>query len=362
MPNRHSKFFAVLLVAGALFAFGACKDKDSAQGGGDSPAAKGQFAYLPKDANWVVGMYPQQIASSTLFKQYVEPDLGKSAEYQKLKESCGFDPTTTVTGVVFGGNVENEAAVGAVKGITKAQFVKCVPALASEGDTPPKVTEEGEFVKIESGSDATWVGWADEKTAILRSDAKDKATIEAVLKTTEGLDKNENMMKLIGQVDSKAAIWFAVHNDKPDQPIQGVPVQAKALFGSVNFSQGLAVNFTIQQGSPEEAQNTVATMTPQLQAVKQMMPFLAKLEMKPEGSDVHVTLNLNNDELKELAPVLQQQLGGMMPMMGGGGHPEPVDPAAGDPGAADPAAADPAAADPAAADPAAGEAAAPEGE
>jgi hypothetical protein len=359
MPaNRHSKFFAVLLVAGALFAFGACKDKGQGQGGGDSPAAKDQFAYLPKDANWVLGLYPQQIATSALFKQYVEPDLAKSPEYQKLKESCGFDPATTVSGVVFGGNVEKDAAVGAVKGLTKAQFVKCVPALSSAGETPPTVTEDGNFVKIESSGEATWVGWADDKTAILSSDAKDKAVIEGILKTTEGLDKNENMMKLIGQVDSKAAIWFAVHNDKPDQPIQGVPVQAKALYGSVNFSQGLAVNFTIQQSSPEEAQNTVATMTPQLAAVKQMMPFLAKLEMKPEGSDVHVTLNLNEAELKELAPVLQQQLGGMMPMMGGaGGHPEPAEPA-GDPGAADPAAGDPGAAEPAAG----GEAAAPEGE
>jgi hypothetical protein len=107
-----------------------------------------------------------------------------------------------------------------------------------------------------------------------------------------------------------------------------VPVPVNALYGSVNFAQGLALNFTLQQGTPEEAQSTVATMTPQLAAVKQMMPFLSKLEMKPEGSDVQVTLSLNSDELKELAPLLQQQLGGMMPggMMGGpagmdhGGH------------------------------------------
>lgn len=329
MPaNRHSKFFAVLLVAGALFAFGACKDKGQGTGEGDSPAAKGQFAYLPKDANWVIGMYPQQIAASALYKQYVEPDLAKSPEYQKLKEACGVDPATAVSGVVFGGNVDNDGAVGAVKGLTKAQFVKCVPALTSAGETPPTVTEDGNFVKIESGGEATWVGWADDTTAILRSDAKDKAAVEQVLKTTDGLDKNETMMKLIGQVDSKAAIWFAVHNTKPDQPLQGVPVQAKAIHGSVNFTQGLAVNLTLQQNTPEEAQNTVATMTPQLAAVKQMMPFLAKLEMKPEGSDVHVTLNLTEAELKELAPMLQQQLGGMMPMMGGAGDVEPMDPAA----------------------------------
>lgn len=320
MPaNRQSKFIAVLLVAMALPAFGACK-KDQADGGADSPAAKGQFAYLPKDANWVVGVYPQQLASSAMFNEYVVPDLAKSPEYQELKAACGFDPATAISALVFAGNTDDDAAVGMVKGVSKAQFVQCVPALAASGDEKPTVTEDGDYVKVEAGGQATWLGWVDDKTLVGRSGARDKATIEAVVKTTEGLDKNENMMKLIGKLDSKATVWFAVHNKTPDQPLAGVPVQAQAIYGSVNFAQGLALNFTLQQSSAEEAQSTVATMTPQLAAVKQMMPFLAKLEMKPEGSDVQVSLSLNNDELKELAPLLQQQLGGMMPgMMGGHG-------------------------------------------
>lgn len=339
MPvNHHSKFFAALL-AGALLAIGACKDKGQGQGGDDSPSAKGQFAYLPKDSNVVVGVYPQQIATSGMFKELLEPQLAKSSEFQQLKEKCGFDPLATVSGVVVGGNAETQdGMVLVVKGVTKEQFVKCVPALASEGDTPPKLTEEGNLVHVEASGDSTWFGWADDKTAITRSDVKDKAGIEALLKTTDGLDKNEAMMKLIGQVDSKAAVWFAVLNTKPDQPIAGVPVQAKAIYGSMNFTQGLAFKLTLQQGSPEEAQTTVTGMSGQLEAVKQMMPYLANLTMKAEGSDVHVSLSMTNEEVKQLAPMIQDQIGGMIPGAGMIG-----DPGAGDMDEEAPAADDPAA-------------------
>jgi hypothetical protein len=356
MPaNHHSKLFAVLLMAGALLAFGACKDQ-----GGDSPSAKGQFAYLPKDSNVIVGVYPQQIASSALFKEFVEPELAKNADYQKLKEKCGFDPLKEISGIVVGAKTESEDMVVAISGITKEQFTKCVPAMGPEGQEPPKVTQEGDYVKVEAEGETTWFGWVDAKTMVMRPEAKEKATIEAIVKTTDGLDKNANMMALADKVDKKAAIWFAVHNDKPDQPLAGVPVQAKALYGSLNFSQGLAFLFTLQQGTPEEAQKTVADMTQQLAMVKQMMPALAKLELKAEGSDVHVTLNMTDQEVKELAPMIQQQLGGMMGgMMGGGQPPMPEEPA-GDPGAAG--AADPAAAPPPAGEGAAGEGAEPDGE
>jgi hypothetical protein len=366
MPaNHHSKLFAVLLMAGALFAFGACKD----QGAADSPAAKGQFAYLPKDSNLVVGIYPQQVASSNLFKEFVEPELAKNADYQKVKEKCGFDPLKEIAGIVIGGKTEDsDNMVIAVNGITKEQFTKCVPAMSPEGEEPAKVTEEGDFVKVESQGETTWFGWVDAKTMVMAPEAKEKARIEAIVKTTDGLDKNENMMKLVEKVDKKAAIWFAVHNDKPDQPLEGVPVPAKAVFGWLNFSQGMAFQFTLQQGTPEEAQKTVADLTGQLGMVKQMMPALSKLELKAEGSDVHVTLNMNDAEVKEVAPMVQQQINGMMGgMMGGGQPPMPEEPAA-DPGATAPAAGDPGAAgaegaaQPATGEPAAGEGAKPEGQ
>jgi hypothetical protein len=250
-----------------------------------------------------------------------------------------------------------------VNGITKEQFTKCVPAMSAAGGEQVTVTPEGDYVKVESGGEATWSGWVGDETMIMRSDAKDKASIEAIVKTTDGLDKNENMMKLVGLVDSKAAIWFVVHNDKPDQPLAGIPVQAKALYGSLNFSQGLAFQFTLQQGTPEEAQKTVADMTQQLVMVKQMMPYLAKLELKAEGSDVHVTLNMTNEELKELAPLIQQQINGMMPgMMGAGQPPAAGEPPAGEPAAGEPPAGEPPAGEPAAGEPAAGEGAEPAGE
>jgi hypothetical protein len=321
--NRHSKYFAVLLTAGALM-FGACsKDKKDSTDEGAARPGHARFSYLPKESSFVVGVHPQQIAASTLFKELVEPTLAQNPEneLQKLKDKCGFDPLTTVGSVTMGGDPEQDNNVFSVSGISKDQLIKCAPALAAEEGQKIEVTDDGGYTKITADGETTYLGWLDDKTLVGSSKAKDKATIEAVVKSTEGLDKNVEMMKLIGLVDTKASVWFVLHNANPEKPVAGVPVQAKGMFGAINLSQGLGVNLTIQQSTPEEAQSTVATMTQQLDALKQATPlgkYLSKLEMKAEGSDAQFVLNLSNEEVKELVPLVQQQLLPMMMMMGGG--------------------------------------------
>jgi hypothetical protein len=145
------------------------------------------------------------------------------------------------------------------------------------------------------------------------------------LTSSDGLDKNAEIMDLLKNVDTGATLWMAM---KPaagaDSPLSGFPGGAKptAVFASIQLTSGLKVDAGLRFASADEAKQTAdmgAQVMEQAKADPTMGKFIAKSSMKANGNDVIVKVDLNEAELDELLKMVQQQLGPMMMMMMGGG-------------------------------------------
>ena len=91
-------------------------------------------------------------------------------------------------------------------------------------------------------------------------------------------------------------------------------VKPKAVFGSINVTDGLTVDLRIRLGSPDEATQLVnmakgQTNNPQ---VKQMFD---KLDVTADGADAKIAIAMSNAKLQQLIGMVGGMMGGMM---GGG--------------------------------------------
>ncbi len=310
-----------MTAASMLLATVACsKDKAEVQKGDQAetkaPApskSQARFPFLTKDADFVIGVNPGEFSSSALFQEMLKPMIADQSgtDYEQVKTLCGFDPLVQTKSVVFGGQSgKDDSIVVGVDGVNADQFEKCLNAMGEAEEESPEIAREGNLMKLTSPQgDVTWMGWTSDMTMLASPGATDKAAIEALLARDEGLDSNEALKPLVAKVDDEAGVWFAYKNTDTTAT-STVPVQAEAVYGSIRFSDGLGINVRLGQASAEDAKKTVATMTEQVgQAKEQAGPlgkYLAKFELKADGSEVVIVMNMSNDELKELIPMLQQ--------------------------------------------------------
>lgn len=323
---RKLQCLVAALSLSLLAAAGCDKNKDKEAGkegaegaakSGDPAAAAGRFTYLPADSNLVLGVNVAQIRGSKLFKDMAEPIIKAQAgeDYEKIKTACGFDPLDQVKSLTVGGNTSiNDKVAISIKGINADQLKKCGEAVAASQGEKLEISQEGALTKIVSSGQTSWVGWADDTTMVTSGD--NKALLEQLMGSKETLGKD--LMEMVSKVNTDSALWLAVRdNGDANSPLANAPVKVKAAYGSINLSEGLAIDAALRQSSPEEAQKTVADFTAQLEQFKQSPygKYVSKLEIKASESDVLVKLALNDAELQELMkdPSIQA-LGAMMGM------------------------------------------------
>ena len=309
---RNLKYFVAVALMTSLPMAGCSKDKKEGEAAGEEGAAKaesaqaaaGKFAYLPADTNFVIGINLSQIRSSKLFKDMLEPLIAQQAgeDYEQVKTSCGFDPAEQIESIVVGGVAGQDDRVAvSVKGMNAAQLEKCGKGLAEVQGETIEITHEGKLTKVVADGQTTWMGWMDDATMV--TTGPNKALVEALVGGKEGLSGNQPMMDLTGKVDTGAALWM-IYNEQAGapSPMAGAPVQVKAAHVSVSLAEGLGIDATLRQGSPEEAQKTVADFTGQLESLKESPygKYVSKLELKASESDVVAKLKMNDAELQEM--------------------------------------------------------------
>lgn len=331
---RNLKCLVAVMSMALLAATGCSKDEKKAgdkttavegKGAEAGKATGGRYAYLPPDSNLVIGLNISQIRSSKLFKDMVEPMIKQQAgeDYEQFMTACGFDPVEQIKSVTIGGNTsENDKVAVAVKGMSAAQLKKCGEGVAASKGEKIEITEEGKLTKVVTDGQTSWLGWVDDTTLVTSGD--NKALLESVLASTEGLGSNKEMMGFIGKVDTDAALWLTFRDmGDAGSPLAGAPVKFQAAYGSIGLKEGLQINAAMRQSTPEEAQKTVADFTAQLEQFKQSPygKYVSKMELKANESDVIIKLVLSDAELQELLndPSVKA-LGAMMGAgaMGGG--------------------------------------------
>lgn len=149
------------------------------------------------------------------------------------------------------------------------------------------------------------------------------ATKEGVTEAASGkgtLATSPTFTEMYGKINTSDSLWMLMNGNSKAFDKMPMGVKLKALFGSLNVTDGLALDMRARLDSPDKA-SEMANMG-KAQAAQAAKMF-DKLDISADGADVHVQIGLSQEKLKALITQFGGMLGGAMGggMAGGGTAP-----------------------------------------
>ncbi len=302
----------------------ACKKADDAKGGGGGGATGDDVALIPADSEVVFGLNFAQLQQSALWKQYSPKLMAKmSDKLTQFQAACGFDPMTSFKSMSIGmknlgGADKKPDGVMVVHGPDKAKIMSCMDTYKAEAAKDgTEITVDGDVVLVKDtkNNQTAAMTFVNDTTMIATIGTMGtKDGVKAAAKGGNGLKSSQMFNDLFGKINTGDSLWVLVNGNSPLLDKASMMGKPKAMYGSLNITDGLAVDFHVKSASADEAKSLVdmakaQTDNPQ---VKQMVD---KIDITSNGDDAHFVVTMSAQKLQ----ALMGMFGGMMGMMGGGG-------------------------------------------
>ena len=272
-----------------------------------APAA-GDLGLIPVDSEAVFGVNWSQLQASGLWKQFVEPEMKKDAEFTKnmemFKERCGFDPMTSAKHVAIGmkglgGDMPEGIMV--IHGFDKAKAMACADKWQAEAAKEKvTITKDGDVVlaKDDSGEGAGFMFISDNRMLVVIGKNVDTAAVKKAAQGGSTLSTSAAFVDMYGKINKDQSLWFLVNgNSKIFEDAAQLGLRPKAVFGSVNVTDAITADARARLESADEATKTVANFGGQ---VKAMAGMFDKLDMTADGADVKLSAAASNAKLQSL--------------------------------------------------------------
>jgi hypothetical protein len=285
-------------------------------------AGADDLALLPVDSEAVMGINFSQLQASPLWKKFVEPQMMKGEFPQKLgqfKAKCGFDPMTAIKSLSIGMKGvggDNPDGVIVVHGAGKKESLDCFDKMKDEAaKSGDEISRDGDVVLVKSKKGETVaITFVNDTTAV--AVVGPNASKDGVKKAAQGgsaLKSSPAFVEMYGKINTQASLWMLVNgNAKVFDKAASMGVKPKAVFGSVNVTDGLSVDVRMRLESADQATQRANAFNGQLAGFKSMVD---KLEVGNDGSDVKVSVAMSQQKLEALV----KNLGAMFGGRGGGG-------------------------------------------
>jgi hypothetical protein len=277
------------------------------------------LSLLPVDSEVVMGLNFAQLQQSQLWKQFVEPQLMKGDVQQKLgefKSKCGFDPMSSIKSISIGmkgvGGDKPDGVV-VVHGADKAKSLACLDTMkadaAKEGS---EIKRDGDvvMVKAKDGEDVALM-FVNDSTAVAVIGSQ--ANPDGVKKAAAGgsaLKTSAAFVDMYGKIKTSDSLWLLVNgNSKAFDKAAAMGFKPKAVFGSINVTDGLTLDMRVRLDSADQAATMANTFRGQAAAAAAMVD---KLDITNDGADVKVSVLLSNQKLQNLIKNFGSMLGGAM--------------------------------------------------
>jgi hypothetical protein len=281
--------------------------------------ATDDLSLLPVDSEAVMGINFAQLQTSMLWKKFVEPQMMKGDFPSKLaqfKSKCGFDPMTAIKSIALGmkgvgGDKPDGVAV--VHGAGKKESLECFDKMKDEAaKSGDQITRDGDVVLVKSKKgDTVAITFVNDTTAVAVFGAN--ANKDGALKAAQGgsaLKSSPAFVEMYGKINTQASLWMLVNgNSKVFDKAAQMGMKPKAMFGSVNVTDGLSVDMRMRLESADQATQMANTFKGQLKAFE---PMVDKLDIGADGADLRFAVAMSTQKLEALV----KNLGGMF---GGGG-------------------------------------------
>ena len=304
---------------------------DKAGGGSVNDANGGDLSLLPVDSEMVIGLNIAQLQSSALWKQFSPKIMDKIAgNLADFKADCGFDPLDAVKSIAMGmknmgGGGEPDGAI-VIHGPDKAKVLACVDKEKDKAKAKgTEMTVDGDVVLMKDKNGATSAFTFVNDTTMLGVIGS-KGTKDGVKEAAKGgsaLKSSQTFVDMYSKINTKESLWLLINGNAPFMAkAASAGVKPKAVFGSVNVTDGLTVDLRIRLATPDEATQLVNMMKGQINnpQVKQMFD---KFDVTNDGSDAKIAIAMSNQKLQQLIGMVGGMMGGMMGggMGGAGGTP-----------------------------------------
>jgi hypothetical protein len=334
---RTRKGWLVAVVAFGLGA-GACKKDDKKAGPagtaesttttedkpGDKPAlalpaaAGDDLSLLPADSEMVMGLNFAQLQQSALWKQFAPKLMDKvSGGLAEFKEACGFDPIVAISSVSLGMkglDGDNPAGAFVIHGLDKGKVMSCLDkAKVEAAKKGSDLVIDGDVftVKDEGGQTSAFTFVGNALLGVVGPTASADAAREAA-KGTSALKTSPAFVELYSKINTKESLWLLINGNAPFmKDAQQMGFKPKAVYGSVNVTDGLTVDLRVRLGSSDEASQLVNLAKGQTSS-PQVKQFFDKLDVTGDGADVKVAVAMSSAKLQQVIQLAGGALGGLM--------------------------------------------------
>lgn len=290
--------------------------------------AGADLAYVPADADAVLGFNFTQLQHSALWQQFVAKDLADSPELKAFVADCGFDPLQSLSHVTVGlKGLGGDAISGAVviHGLAKAKAMTCfdtraMPELAKAG---PHVRVDRDVVMIDSPDRTSHAGFTfvDDSTAliVIGDAAQTRQGILDVATGNHGLRGTPGFSDALSDVNTDASMWAMLSDASPivgtvNGAISPYTQQKLGtLYFSLDVSDALALDAGVHLGSPADVARAVATITSKIDAIdpnKSLRQYFDQLDVFADGSDLIFSVAIAGNQLIPLAGAAAMQHAG----------------------------------------------------
>jgi hypothetical protein len=296
---------------------------------GASEGGNDDLALLPVDSEAVFGVNFGQLQQSPLWKQYVAPRIVGNSGIDKFKLICGFDPLESLKSIVVGGKnlgEDDPNFVFVLHGYDKSKSMTCFDndGLAEAEKDGSKVKVDGDVVLItdKSGKKVGFTFVNDNTAlAVVGPGAESKESLKKIAAGGGTLKSSKTFVELFGKLKTSDTLWMVINGDSPAMKGAGaLGIKPKAVFGSLNITDGLTVDGHVRLGTPDEATQLVALLKTQ-SSNPQVKNFVDKLDITSDGVDTNVSVAISAQKLQTIVGMFSAFAGHGGGGMGGGEPP-----------------------------------------
>lgn len=269
--------------------------------------ASDDLSLLPVDSEVVMGLNFAQLQKSALWKKIVEPQLMKSDVQQKLgkfKDTCGFDPIASVQSISMGMKgvgADKPDGVIVIHGPEKGKVIPCLDKVKAEAEKDgTTITVDSDVVTFKGKSGDTFAfTYVNDTTvvAVIGANAT-TAGVKAAAAGGSALKTSAAFVEMYGKIKSQDSLWMLMNgNSKAFDQAAGLGFRPKAVFGSVNVTDGLTMDMSVRLDSPDKATQFAGMMK---QQAGQLAPMVDKLDINSDAADVKLSVAMSSQKLDAL--------------------------------------------------------------
>jgi hypothetical protein len=263
------------------------------------------LAYLPVDAELVVGVEVSVLRQSALYRAFEQQLLDTYVNQLGEAQRCGIDPTRGLGRVTIAGKLDRDGndfeGVVVFRGVDTTLALPCI---GREATNKGKVERLGDFIVVTGEPDDTFAAArAGDSTLVIQiGRAATRASLTSILSSGAPLRTSPAFMGLFGRREANAAVWGMVNGASPfmaDLRLGGPT--PRSVDGTLRVTHELVATIRMTMTSPADADQIVQSLTPMLPAAKNM---LSRLDVRADGNVVNLDAVATEAQLRAFVGML----------------------------------------------------------